>query len=416
IGWSPYKPKRHEKQIGVMEYGGDEIVICAGRQAGKTYLSAYFALKALLEEKKQVALIAPSYNLTGRVMNYLMPWAQLYFRNEMKVWTRPPQKIMTKWGSQLDCWSATEPEQILGKGYDLIIVDECARISETVWHTYIVPASGVKKGKYIYISTPRGRNWFWRLWRKVSEKGGAFQWGSWENPYFDKAKIEQEKKRLPELVFRQEYGSEFLENVMVFQGLDNCISDYPFPQEYNENHLYVMGVDLGRYEDFTAVCVMDLMTNSLVAFHRFQGDWVLQKEKIVSISDKYGQCPIWIDATSITAGDAYVDELSNAGYHVTGYKIHNNIPKRQLVEKAIVLIQNKEIALPEKGADELITELRAYSYDITPGGVIRYQAPQGEHDDGVMALCFACLDIEEKPMPEMKKGQIEDLHVPEQTF
>jgi len=403
IGFHP-----HKKQQEVLDCNNSDRVICAGRQGGKTLLCAYIALKALLEKNNAVCLIAPTYTLTERVMDYLKVWIAKYFKGEIRVVDKPTARIITKWDSYLEVKSAEKPEQILGKGYDLVIVDECARVTEKIYQTYITEASGVKLGKYLYISTPRGRDWFWKLWRKAKENKAGFSWTSLESPYFRKDKWDQVKKVLPEMIFNQEYRAEFMENAMVFQGLDGCLKeDLNFPQDFNDKHLYVMGVDLGKYEAFTTIAVMDLMTNQLVNFHRFQGDWKFQGERIRSVADKYGRCPIWIDATSVTVGDAYVEELADAGYSVYGYKIHSNISKRELVEKTVVLIQNTSITLPNKKngteeSDELILEMRAFGYTISPAGLIRYNAPQGEYDDCVIALALACFELDAKPIAELE--------------
>jgi len=412
------KFKPHQKQKEVLECNANEIVICAGRQSGKTILCAYYALKTLLEEDKSVCLIAPSYSLCGRVLDYLRIWIGKYFKGEMVVYNKPFPRIVTKWGSILEAKSTEQPDQILGKGYDLIIVDECTRIPEKIHHTYIIPASGIKLGKYFYISTPRGRDWFWKLWRKAKEKGAAFHWASLENPYFDRKKWEQEKKRLPETIFRQEYMAEFLERAVVFAHIDDCIKNYSIPLDYNENHLYVMGVDLGKYEDYTAIVVIDMMTNQVADAIFFQGDWDIQKERIKAMADKYGKCPIWMDATSVSSGDIFVQQLSDEGYHVMGYKISSNVSKRQLIEKAIVLIQNGDIALPAKGGDseELINQLRAFTFTKTLAGIIKYHAPSGEHDDLVIAFALACWELEESPLPELKDGKVEVYLPPEQEF
>ena len=418
LDWSPYYPKRHEKQIEVLNCQADDIVICAGKRGGKTALCAYFALKGLLEGKN-ILVVAPSYLLAEKILEYLILWSAK-FKGEMRISFRPPQKVTTIWGARLDCRSAEQPDQIMGSEYDIVIADECSKISENIHHRYIRPATGIKIGKHYYISTPFGRNWFWRVWRKACESGGGFQWKSIDNPYFGEKKWEEEKKNLPDFVFRQEYGAEFLEEAMVFQGFGQCLKEYQFPEEYNPNHLYRIGIDLGKYDTWTAVEVMDLMTNRSVECLRFQGDWNIQKERITSLADKYGQCPIWIDATSITTGDAYVDELSNAGYNITGYKLLN-VTKRQLIEKLIVLIQNRNITFPDDksgtpDSQEFNTEMRAYSYELSLAGNLIYKAPQGEYEDCVIARGLACWELENKPLPELKKGQTEVYKFPNQTF
>lgn len=419
IGWSPYYPRRHKYQIEVLNCDKNEIVICAGKRGGKTVLCAYIALKAILEGKK-VLIVAPTYGLADRVMEYLTIWRARAFPKEMRIFSRPPQKITTAWGGKLDCKSAEQPDQIMGTEYDVIIVDECSIIPENVWQRYIVPASGKKLGKYYYISTPFGRNWFWRLWRKAKENGAAFHWTSLDNPYFEKEKWDEAKKKLPEFVFRQEYMAEFLENALVFQGFDNCLRDYQFPQEYNPNHLYVMGVDLGKYETFTAISVIDLMTHQEVNFQRFQGDWNIQKERIMALSEKYGRCPIWIDASATTAGDVYVDELSNLGFQVNGYKIQG-ASKRPLIEKLIVLIQNQQVFFPSDNVGtpesrEANLEMRAYTFEMTGAGNIIYKAPSGEYEDCVIARALACWELSDTPLPELSSRASQPIILPQQEY
>jgi len=419
IGFSPYEPKRHEKQIEVLSSKADKIVIMAGKRGGKTALCAYFALRGLLEGY-DVLVVAPSYILANRVLEYIDLWARRAFAKEIVVSFRPPQKVKTAWGAVLDCRSGEQPDQIMGKEYPVVIADECSKISETVHQRYIIPATGMKVGKRYYISTPFGRNWFWREWRKACEEGGGFQWKSLDNPYFDKKKWDEAKKELPDFIFKQEYEAEPQEEAMVFQGFNQCLNDYGFPQEYNPNHLYVAGIDVGKYESFTAISVIDRMTNQEVEHLRFKGDWAFQKERIISILDKYGKCLAWIDATSITSGDAYVDELNNEGYSAMGFKL-GGIGKRQLIEKLIVKIQNRYAFFPtdEIGTDdskEANVECRAYSYDLSPNGNIIYKAPQGEYEDCVIARALACWELDDELLPEMKKGEPEVIIPPKQEF
>lgn len=421
INWSPYGPRRHKKQIEVLNCGATKIVIMAGKRGGKTALCAYFALKGLLEGY-DVLVVAPSYGLCDRILEYIDLWSKKAFGKEIKVSFRPPQKVKTAWGAVLDCRSAEQPDQIMGKEYPIVVADECSKISETIHQRFIVPATGMRIGKRYYISTPFGRNWFWREWKKACGEGGGFQWKSIENPYFVKEKWEQAKKELPDFIFKQEYEAEPQEEAMVFQGLSLCLEKYEFPRECNPNHLYLAGIDVGKYETFTAIEIIDRMTNKSVECLRFKGDWAFQKERIKNVLDKYGgdRCLAWIDATSITSGDAYVDELQNENYNVMGFKI-GGVSKRQLIEKLIVKIQNRYVGFP---ADEIGTEeskeanleCRAYTYEMSPSGNIIYKAPQGEYDDCVISRALACWELDDAPLPEMKKGQAEAIVLPKQEF
>ena len=368
-------------------------MVDAGRGSGKTAVASYEILKELMIDGKQVCLVAPSYGLTDRVMEYLERWIAKGFPNLLPaISKRPFPKIQTPWNSSLECKSATEPVGILGKRYDLLVVDEASRVPKGVYETYIFPTTSAG-GRELFISSPFDRNWFYQKWIKAKDGNGAFRFSSKENPYFEEAEWERAKKTLPELIFKQEYMAEFLEGAAsVFRKIRDCIDGQL--EEYDSSHQYLLGVDLGRYHDFTVICVVDATTRHLVYFDRFnQVDWELQKKRISTVANQYGHCQIWIDATSITVGDAYVQQLSDAGYYVSGYKIGGNIAKRQLVEKLSILIDQKKISFPE--IDVLIDELETFAYELSPSGVIRYQAPEGMYDDCVIALALAVWELRE---------------------
>ena len=391
IGWSPYFPKRHEKQIEIIESQERLRVVDAGRGSGKTAVASYEILRELLLDDKQICLVAPNYGLTGRVMEYLERWIARGFPNLLAgISTRPYPKIVTPWNSSLECKSATEPVAILGKRYDLMVMDEASRTPKKVYETYVFPTTSAG-GRELFISTPYGKNWFYQKWLKAKETGGDFKFTSKDNPYFTQEEWERAKRTLPEAIFKQEYMAEFLEGAAsVFRRIRDCVDGVL--ESFNPQHTYLMGVDLGRYRDFTVLIVIDQTTHHLVYFDRFNEiDWELQKARIISVSQDYGRCPIWIDATAITVGDAYVQQLSDVGFKVSGYKIGGNIAKRQLIEKLSILIGQRKISFPE--IEVLTDELENFAYELLPSGAIRYQAPEGQHDDCVISLALACWEL-----------------------
>jgi hypothetical protein len=417
IKWSPYYPKRHEKQIEILESKARLRVVDAGRGSGKTAVAAYEILRELMIDDRQICLVAPSYGLTNRVMEYLEKWIATGFPNLLSgISKRPIPKIITPWGSSLECKSATEPIGILGKRYDLMVVDEASRVPKDVYETYIFPTTS-SGGRELFISTPYGKNWFHSKWIQAREGNGAWKFYSKENPYFEESEWERARNILPDAIFRQEYMAEFIEGAAsVFRKVRDCIDGTLEP--FNPKHTYLMGVDLGRYRDFTVITVVDQTTRHLVYFDRFNEiDWEFQKARIESVANEYGKCQIWVDATAITVGDAYVQQLSDSGFKVSGYKIGGNIAKRQLIEKLSILIDQKKISFPE--IDVLIDELDNFAYELLPSGAIRYQAPEGQYDDCVLSLCLACWELREfdyeelvvEPKEEKYGEQEEILHI-----
>jgi hypothetical protein len=74
------------------------------------------------------------------------------------------------------------------------------------------------------------------------------------------------------------------------------------------------------------------------------------------------------------------------GVQVEGYKF-TNASKKDLVENLSIAIENKNISYPD--IPVLLSELGLFGYKISPAGVTSYSAPEGYHDDCVIALALA---------------------------
>jgi len=400
IGWKPFPA---QKEILDAYDRVRDIRLAAGTRFGKSMLCAYLALRELLKDDRHIWILAPTYDLAEKVLNWVIRFINEGFPElANNVSTRIPQHISTNWGSWIKCKSAENPVSLLGEELDLVIIDEASRIPEEIWQSYVSPRLTSRQGKSIMISTPKGQNWFYREWLRVKEMPDGFsvRHPTSDNPYIPKEEFERQRKILPQKIFQQEYEAVFLpESANIFGNIRDCVV-LEGRQEYNPLHLYTMGIDLGRHDDFTVITVIDRMTNGLVDFHRFNEiDWSFQKRKIMEVADAYGSPLIYIDATSATVGDAFVTELQDAGYNCLGYKITTNISKRQLIEKLAVMLDNRQLKLYP--VDELISELEIFTYEIMPStGIIKYHAPQGGHDDCVISLALACWDLDPEPLPE----------------
>jgi len=114
---------------------------------------------------------------------------------------------------------------------------------------------------------------------------------------------------------------------------------------------------------------------------------VLQKTRIINTANKY-RSRLLIDSTGI--GDPIFDDLQRTGIRVSGYKF-TNASKADLIENLSMMIEQQKISYPN--IPELINELKLYGYETTKGGTVRYGAPQGYHDDIVIALALAAWQL-----------------------
>jgi hypothetical protein len=259
----------------------------------------------------------------------------------------------------------------------LVIIDEASFIPdlESGWQNSIRPTLTDYKGKAIFLSTPRGKNYFYSLFMKEGETDWAsFKFTSYDNPFIDPQEIDDARMQLPNVVFEQEYmanPSENSANPFGNKFIQDCI------RPISSQQIVAFGIDLAKSVDHTVIIGLD--NNGNVAyFDRYQMDWHNTKENIKRLP----KCPILVDSTGV--GDPILEDLQREGIAIEGLKFTSS-SKQQLMEGLATAIQQGRIGFPE-GA--ITNELKVFEYQFTANGV-KYSAPSGFHDDCVMALALA---------------------------
>ncbi|GAH31864.1 unnamed protein product, partial [marine sediment metagenome] len=118
-------------------------------------------------------------------------------------------------------------------------------------------------------------------------------------------------------------------------------------------------------------------------------DWKIQRERIKFISEKYNDAQIWVDATGV--GDPIFEDLVNMGLDVQPYKF-TNTSKKQLIQSLMISLEQEKIRIlvrDEENGKVQFNEMVIFEYEMTSSGLIRYQAPDGYHDDCVIALSLS---------------------------
>jgi hypothetical protein len=383
IGWTP-----HEGQKRVLESKARDIVICAGRRWGKSQVCAYVALKALLKPRQKIWIVAPTYDLSNKVFDWVVKWLVLAMpEGHGDISYRPFPKIKLLNGSVLEGKSTENPAGLLGEELDLLIVDECSRVPKRVYESYLYPTTTSRKGRTFFISTPFGQNWFYYKWQeaKGKEDGESFHFTSKDNPYLPIEEWERAKERLPEQIFKQEYEASFMPDAAsVFRGIKDIVRDDSL-RDVVAGHNYIIGVDLGKHNDFTVLTVIDSTNNHTVYWDRFNKiEYPFQKARIKATAKRYNNARIFIDSTSL--GEPIYEDLQRDGMFVDDYKFTNK-SKKELIEKLSIFIEQKFIILPP--ISDLLDEVESFGYRMTDAGNVIYAAPQGLHDDCVFSLALA---------------------------
>jgi hypothetical protein len=323
---------------------------------------------------------------------------------------RKQEKILEMFGTYIDFRSADRPENIEGFGYDKYFINEAGIVlkDEYLWNNAIKPMLWDYEATGVVGGTPKGKGEFFRLAERGKDPAQTgyefFHFTSFDNPYLNHTLLKEDMASMPDRVIKQEIYAEFLDDSgVVFREVMRCATAEP--QSPKNDHMYVMGVDLAKVQDFTVLTVYDRTNNHQVYQKRMnQLDWNLQKKYIYETCKHYNNALVMLDATGL--GDPIADDLSRMGVPVEPFKLTNE-SKKQIIEKLVIWIEQGKmrfINLPET-----ITELTNFTYDISSSGRIMYEAPAGFHDDIVIAHALAVWSLQPVIVP-IKPKETSILH------
>jgi hypothetical protein len=301
------------------------------------------------------------------------------------------RRLWVPHGGLVEVRTAQREENLRGGGVDLLAVDEGAQVPEPMWTSALQPVVWDRQGRVLLGGTPRGRNWFYRIWRKGAdgEPGfAAWQMASDTNPNLPDTARAEAQASMPADIFRQEFLAEFLESAAeVFPGLEHCILADAGAVKPQPGHGYVHGLDLARKHDFTVHTVLDITVSPirLVRFERVNGiAYDTQATQTAPTMMAYGG-PVWGDATGV--GDAALEMWELRGIPVTRFVITPQ-SKGQLIGRLRKAIESGLLRIPDSFTT-VINELRDFDLTLGPTGNERYGAPEGLFDDCVMSLALA---------------------------
>jgi hypothetical protein len=271
-------------------------------------------------------------------------------------------------------------------------------MKSAIWEEAILPALMDTDGVAWFTGTPKGSNWYRFLFMKGQDRAANPDYwshggSSYENTvekggYLKKSSIDSIASQMPEHTRLQEIYGVFLDDMgVVFRNVESHATqeglDGPRP-----DHRYVIGCDLAKHQDFTVCHVLD-EEGRTAGFDRFgQVDWTLQQARVANLSKKYGGARVLVDSSGV--GDPVYDNLRRMGVNVEGYKF-TNASKADLIENLGVMLEESKISYPKIAV--LLNELKIYGYTKTRGGTDVYNAPEGCHDDCVIALALAAWQL-----------------------
>ena len=188
-------------------------VVAAGRRFGKTFLSMWEIARVARHPNSKIYYIAPSYRMGKNII-----WEDLKTELIKRRWVAKVNEsdltITLVNNSRISVRSADNPDSMRGVSLDAVILDEAAYMSKETWTSVIRPTLSDRQGTALFISTPRGYDWFHEMWSNAhnNKDWSAFQFTTVEGGQVTETEVESAKQDLDLRTFRQEYMATF-ENV-----------------------------------------------------------------------------------------------------------------------------------------------------------------------------------------------------------
>lgn len=347
---------------------------------GKTFPHLFWLFEKAHEKPKPGAnywWVAPIHAQAKIAFNRLRRVAvQLGYRiNESELF------IETDYDSRIWFKSADKPDSLYGEDVFAVVFDEFTRAKEAAWSA-IRSTLTHTRGPCKFIGNSKGKkNWGHKLWLKA--KSGEPGYEAFKITAYDAVdagilqieEVEQAKRDLPDLAFRELYLAEDLDDQANPFGIDfikSCVDVL-----YNDDPV-VYGVDLAKSHDWTVVVGLN-QAGKICHFERWQSDWGQTKRRII---ETIGHKPALIDSTGV--GDPIVEDIQRVCPNAEGYHFSSQ-SKQRLMEGLASSIQNNSISIL---SGVMYEELESFEFIYSRNGV-KYSAPEGLNDDCVCALALA---------------------------
>lgn len=186
------------------------------RQMGKsTTCAAYFVWRVIFMPKQFIAIMANKADTAQEILfrvKEMYETVPTWLQQGVLTWNA--RSILLENKSRVIS-SATSSSAIRGKTVNILFIDEVAHIPTKMWENFYLSSyptitSGTTT-KMILVSTPKGLNHFYDLYKGSPENGFIVSDASWErHPNRDAKWLEETKNKVTEEQFAQEYECSWL--------------------------------------------------------------------------------------------------------------------------------------------------------------------------------------------------------------
>ena len=373
--------KPHSGQLEVLRSTARFKVLLCGRRWGKSVIVQAKAVTSAVEQKA-VAYVTPTFALAKiffqEVVDLLPPQLITYNKTDLKIDFIGGGYIQFFTGERLDLFRS--------RHFNLVIIDEAAFIPnlEDGWTKAIRPTLTDLKGEAIFISTPKGKDYFYQLYNKGLDEleidWESFHYTTYDNPHIDPTEIDSARLDLPEAIFKQEYLAIAGENSNTVVAMKYI--EAGTLKELSTEATAVYGIDISSGANDYCVISGLSHTGKMTYFDRWRSpDFDILYNKIKALPQDKVKV---IDKTGI--GTPALHEINKSVQNVIGYTI-SSTTKPELIKNMILGIEQGGLKFNEHTANEL----SIFEYRYTSTGHIQYgnKAGSNNYDDACISLALA---------------------------
>ena len=357
------------------------IGVCAApRGSGKTLLAVNMVLFwALDKPDRQLGWVSPIFGQARNVFDTIVEsnYQIIKSSNRMELLI----KLIN--GSTIKFLSADSPDSIRGFRFSHVVCDEVAFMKERTIDTNIMGTLNPSGQKLLLISTPKGKNHFFKYFH--SDTTYSMKFPLTKCPFVKAEVIGEAKKSLPPDLFAQEFESAFIDSSNdVFRGLDEVSS----VSAYDTRHQDVfIGVDTGLTSDMSVLTVINPVGKVVYidAVNKIPINEIANRfNKVLT---NYNVVGGYVESNGI--GRAMYDLIKPMYRRVKNWNTTAD-NKTEMVRKLIHDIETITIELPTNElCPELHREFSTYSYKMSNTGRLSFSHVPGGNDDYVDSLMMA---------------------------
>ena len=419
-------PEFRQYQIDFLKKmsSGNDVVASVCRQAGKSVsVGLYLLWRALFTKDINIGICANKLSLATEVLDKIKKiFIQLpiWLQQGLEAWNKT--YIIFENGTRI-MTSAGDSDAFRGYSIHIMMIDECAFISNTNWQGIqdsVFPSQeALSQKQKVLVSTPNGMNHWYHLVQQAKRENSGYEYFTmdWrEVPRYkeDGSKIDPEEykrekiKKEGKLWFAQNFELAFLgssntliestalqnlipqdEDQIIFNSLFSGLRIFEKPID---GHSYIIGVDPAKEGiDQTAIQVLDVtvLPFKQVACANLDDSYLTIPAKLFDLGQYYNWAMVVVENN---IDNSIVDNLSfnyeyegeifrERGKNLLGFRTTTKT-KKQMLSLLKKLIEEDKFKIADKATiDELFVFVQQKNGS--------FSAQDDYHDDLVMALCIA---------------------------